>query len=136
MPSQDCVRGDQTGATQCSGQPPDKGGEDRSVRPVQARFRVGAAEDGDLMAQHEELDVLGGGRATQEQDQPEHLSEDQIRQPQRHGGDRARASERADHRRRGVCDVLEPRRFRARVSDDASRACRLVDRRRVADVGI
>jgi hypothetical protein len=34
---------------------------------------VGAAQDGDLVAQHEELDVFGGGRATRQQDQPEHL---------------------------------------------------------------
>ena len=38
------------------------------------------------MAQHEELDVLGGGRAAQQQDQPEHLPEDQVQQPQRHVG--------------------------------------------------
>ena len=36
------------------------------------------------MAQHEELDVLGGGRATRQQDQPEHQPEDQIEQTQRH----------------------------------------------------
>ena len=50
-------------ATQCSGQPPDEGGEDGPVRPVHAWSWVGAAEDGDLVPQHEELDVLGGGRA-------------------------------------------------------------------------
>jgi len=33
-------------------------------------FRL--ADLGDLMAQHEELDVLGGGRATRQQDQLEH----------------------------------------------------------------
>jgi hypothetical protein len=38
------------------------------------------------VAQHEELDVLGGGRATRQQDQPEHLPEDQVQQPQRHVG--------------------------------------------------
>ena len=95
MPAQDRVRGDQAMATQCSGQPPDEGGEDGPVRPVQAWSWVGAAQDGDLVAQHEELDVLGGGRAAQQQDQPEHLAEDQIEQPQRHGGDHARP---ADHR--------------------------------------
>ena len=31
--------------------------------------------------QHEELDVLGGGRAAHQQDQPEYLPEDQIQQP-------------------------------------------------------
>ena len=86
MPAQDRVRGDQAMATQCSGQPPDEGGEHGPVRPVQAWSWVGAAQDGDLVAQHEELDVLGGGRAAQQQDQPEHLPEDQVQQPQRHAG--------------------------------------------------
>ena len=86
MPAQDRVRGDQAMATQCSGQPPDEGGEHGPVRPVHARSWVGAAQDGDLVAQHEELDVLGGGRAAHQQDQPEHLPEDQVQQPQRHVG--------------------------------------------------
>jgi hypothetical protein len=54
--------------------------------PIQAWSWVGAAQDGDLVAQHEELDVLGGGRAAHQQDQPEHLPEDQVQQPQRHAG--------------------------------------------------
>ena len=86
MPAQDRVRGDQAMATQCAGQPPDERGEHGPVRPVQARSWVGAAQHGDLVAQHEELDVLGGGRAAQQQDQPEHLPEDQVQQPQRHAG--------------------------------------------------
>ena len=48
---------------QCSGQSLDEGGEHGSVGPVQAWSWVGAAQDGDLVAQHEELDVLGGARA-------------------------------------------------------------------------
>ena len=85
MPAQDRVRGDQAMARSCSGQPPDEGGEDGPVRPVHARSWVGAAQDGDLVAQHEELDVLGGGRAAQ-QDQPAaEPGEDQVEQPQRHG---------------------------------------------------
>jgi hypothetical protein len=80
------VRGDQAVATQCSRQPPHQGGEDCSVRPVHAWPWVGAAQDGDFVPQHEELDVLTGGRAAQQQDQSEHLPEDQVQQPQRHGG--------------------------------------------------
>jgi len=86
MPAQDRARRDQAMATQCPGQPLDERGEDRPVRPVQVRSRVGAAQHRDLVAQHEELDVLGGGRANRQQDQPEHLPEDQIQQPQRHMG--------------------------------------------------
>jgi hypothetical protein len=38
----------------------DEGGKHGPVRPVQTRTWVGAAQDGDLVAQHEEFDVLGG----------------------------------------------------------------------------
>ena len=63
MPTQDRVRSDDTVTTQCAGQPPHERGEHGPVRPIQARTRVGAMQDGDLVTQHEELDVLGGGRA-------------------------------------------------------------------------
>ncbi len=80
MPAQDRVGGDQATATRHSGQPPHEGGEHGPVRPVHAGSWVGAAQDSDLVPQHEELDVLGGRRATQHQDQSENLSEDQIQQ--------------------------------------------------------
>jgi hypothetical protein len=86
MPAQDRVRGDQAMATQGAGQPLDEGGEDCPVGPVQAWSWVGAAQDGDLVAQHEEFDVFGGGRAAHQQDQSEHLPEDRVEQPQRHVG--------------------------------------------------
>ena len=86
MPAQDRVRGDQAVATQCLGQPPHEGGEHGPVGPIQAWSWVGAAQDGDFVAQGEELDVLGVGRATRQQDQPEHLSEEQVEQPQRYVG--------------------------------------------------
>ena len=60
MPAQDRVRSDQAMATQRPGQPPHQGGEHGPVHPVQARTWVGAAEYGDLVAQHE-LAVLAGG---------------------------------------------------------------------------
>jgi hypothetical protein len=71
---------------QWSRQQPHERGEHGPVRPLEPRSRVGAAQDGDFVAQHEELDVLGGGRAAQQQNQPEHLHEDQVQQPQRHVG--------------------------------------------------
>ena len=86
MPAQDRVRSDQAMATQCSGQPPDERGEHGPVRPIQARSWVGPAQDGDLVAQQQELDVLGGRRTAQQQDQPEHLTKDEVEQPQRHAG--------------------------------------------------
>jgi hypothetical protein len=51
-------------ATQRSGQPLHEGGEYGPVRPVHVWSWFGAAQDGDFVAQDEELDVLGGGRAT------------------------------------------------------------------------
>jgi hypothetical protein len=59
MPAQDRVRGDQAVAAQCAGQLLHEGCEHGSVGPVHAWSWVGAAQDGDLVAQHEELDVLG-----------------------------------------------------------------------------
>jgi hypothetical protein len=113
MPTQDGARGDQTMATQAAGMPPDEGGEHGPVRPVHTWSRVGSAEDSDLMAQHEHLHLLEGARAAQQQAQPKHLPEDQIQRPQRHDGDRARASERAAHRwSTDVRDILEPHRER------------------------
>jgi hypothetical protein len=86
MPALDRVRRDQAMPTQRSGQPPDEGGENRPVRPVQARTGVGAAQDCNLVPQHEELDVLDGRRSADQYDQSEHLQEDQIQELQRHVG--------------------------------------------------
>jgi len=79
MPAQDRVRVDQAVATQCAGQPRDEGGEHGPVRPIQARSWIGATQDGDLVAQHEELDILAGGRTAHQQNQTKHLPEDQAR---------------------------------------------------------
>ena len=54
--------------------------------PVHAWPRVGTAQGGDFVPQHEELEVLTGGRAAHQQDQSEHLPEDQVQQAQRHSG--------------------------------------------------
>ena len=74
-----CARGGGARSRSCSGnravalqpcrQAPDEGGEDGPVGPVQAWSWVGTAEHGDLMPQHEHLDVLGRGGAAQQQDQ-------------------------------------------------------------------
>jgi hypothetical protein len=86
MPTQDRARRDQAMAMQGSGQPQDEGGEHGPVRPVQARSRIGAAQDDDFMAQDEEFDVLRGGRSGHQQEQSDNLPEDQVQQPQRHAG--------------------------------------------------
>ena len=86
MPTQDRVRCDQAMATQCAGQPRDEGGEHGPVRLVHARSWIGATQDGDLVPQHDELDIVDCGRAAHQQDQAKHLPADQVRQPQRHSG--------------------------------------------------
>ena len=86
MPAQDRARSEQAMVTQRLGQPAHERGEHGPVRPVHPWPWVAAAQDGDLVPQHEELDILAGGRAAHQQDQPEHLPEDQVQQPQRHVG--------------------------------------------------
>ena len=78
MPAQDRVRGDQAMVMQRLGQPPHERGEYGPVGPVQAWSWVGAAQYGDLVAQDEEFDVLGGGRSAHQQEESERLLEDQI----------------------------------------------------------
>ena len=84
MSAQDRVWGVQAMATQRVGQPLDERGEHGPVCPVQVGSGVCAAEHGDLMPEDEQFDVLGGGRATQQQEQSEHLLKDQVQLAQRH----------------------------------------------------
>ena len=59
VPPEHSAGRDQPVHPQASGQEPDKRGEDRPVGPVQARPRMGAAQHGNLVPQHEQLNVLG-----------------------------------------------------------------------------
>jgi hypothetical protein len=69
MPPQDRARRDQPMPPQHPRQPADQRGEHRSIRPVQARPRVGSAQHGDFMSQHQQFDVLGRRRATKQYQQ-------------------------------------------------------------------
>jgi len=60
VPPKDSAGGDQPAHPQPWRQEPDERGEDRPVGPVQPGPRMGAAQHGDLMRQHEKLGVLGG----------------------------------------------------------------------------
>ena len=80
MPAQNRVGCDQTIGPQWSRQQPHERGEHGPVRPLEPRSRVGAAQHGDLVAQHEELNIFSGGRTADQQDQPDHLQEDQVQQ--------------------------------------------------------
>ena len=57
VPAQDGAGGDQPVHPQPCRQEPDQRGEDRAVGPVQPGPRMGTAQHGDLMPQHEQLGV-------------------------------------------------------------------------------
>ena len=80
VPAQDRGRGDQAVTAQRRGQASDQCGEQGAVGPVQARPRVGSAEYGDLVAQDEQLDVLGRGCAAEQRQPAEKPVEDQVEQ--------------------------------------------------------
>ena len=60
VPAQDGTGGDQPVRSQLCRQEPDQRGEDGAVGPVEPGPRLGAAQDGGLVPQHEQLGVLGG----------------------------------------------------------------------------
>jgi hypothetical protein len=59
VPPKHRPRDDQPVRPQAPGQEQDERGEDRAVGPVQAWPGLGAAQHGNLVPQHEQLDVLG-----------------------------------------------------------------------------
>jgi hypothetical protein len=59
-------------------QPADEGREDRAIRPIQARLRIGSAQHGNFVAQHQQLDVLGHRRATKQHQQVQQPDEDEV----------------------------------------------------------
>jgi hypothetical protein len=69
MPVQDRARRDQAMLAQHRGQRPDQRGKHRSIRPVQARLRIGSAQHRDFVAQHQEFNMLRRRRATEQQQQ-------------------------------------------------------------------
>jgi hypothetical protein len=53
--------------------------------PVQVRPGLGAAQHGNLVPQHEQLDVLVRRRAAQQDEPAAEPDEDQVKQAKRHG---------------------------------------------------
>jgi hypothetical protein len=80
VPPQDRGRGDQAMAAQHRAKASDQRGEHGSVGPVKARPRVCSPQYGDLVAQDEELDVLGRGCAAEQHQPAEETVDDQIEQ--------------------------------------------------------
>jgi hypothetical protein len=84
MPAQDCARCDHAMPPQHLRQPADERGEDRSIRPVHTRPWIRSPQDGNVVAQYQELDVLGRRRAAEQQQQVQQPQKDQVKQTQRH----------------------------------------------------
>jgi len=116
MPAQHRAGSDQAMPPQHPRQPPDQRGEHRSIRPVQARPRVGSAQHGDFVAQHQEFDVLGCRRAAEQQQQVHKLEEDQVEQTQRHGTIMPRPPSSPTMQLRGTGRLLKPHRLKAHNS--------------------
>jgi hypothetical protein len=85
MPGQQRGRGDDPMDTQLAREQPGQSGQDRPVRPSQARPGHLAAQYCDFVAQDEDLDVLGSATAGEQSKpakQPEH---EEIQQSEQHG---------------------------------------------------
>jgi hypothetical protein len=80
VPSQDGAWCHQSVLAQQPGEPARQRGEHRAIGPLQPRARIGPAQHGDLVPQHQQFDVLGR-RGPAEQSQPAHEpDEDQVQQ--------------------------------------------------------
>jgi hypothetical protein len=85
VPAQDGAGGDEPVCSQLCRQEPDQGGEDRAVGPVEPGSRMGPAQHGDLVPQHEQFGVLGGCRPTEQVQPAAEPDEDEVEQAQGHG---------------------------------------------------
>jgi hypothetical protein len=85
VPAQDGACSDQAVRPQLSRQEPDQRGGDSTIGPVQSGPRIDAAQHGDLMPQHQQLDVLGGRRPTEQGQPAAKPDEHHIEQAHRHG---------------------------------------------------
>jgi len=85
VPAQYRARRDEPAPAQLWGQQPDQRGEHRPVRPGQSRRTAGTAKHGDLVAQHQDLDVLRRRRARKQHQPCRETREYEIQQSDRHG---------------------------------------------------
>jgi len=60
-----------------------------AVKPGQRWPGVGAAQHGDLVPQHDDLDVLGGVGAGEQRQPAQHANEKQVGKSEGHSGDHA-----------------------------------------------
>lgn len=85
MPGQQRGRGDDPRATQPAREQPGQSGQDRPVRPSQARAGHLAAQYCGFVAQDEDFDVLSGGAAGEQSKPAKQPERDEIQQSDQHG---------------------------------------------------
>ena len=80
MPAQQRFGPDEQPVPARAGQQPGQASQQGSVGPVHPRAGHLAEQNGHLVAQHEQLGVLGGRARCQERKPPHHLAEHQVEQ--------------------------------------------------------
>jgi len=84
VPAQHRAGGDQPVGAKVSGQKPDQRREQRTVGPVQAWLRIDPPQDPHLMAQDEQLNVLGRAAAPQQHQPGGYPAEQKVDHTPRH----------------------------------------------------
>jgi len=84
VPAQDGGRGDQQSAAPASGEQAGEGGDHATVAPPDLWSWCASLQDGQLMAQHEDLDLIGGVGAGVEHYPAQQLREHVVDQFHRH----------------------------------------------------
>ena len=121
VPAQQGSRGDEPNPAQRGGEQSAQRAEDGAVDPVHRRAGVASTQDGDLVPEHQDLDVLGCIRASEQRQPAQQTGEEQIGGSEGHSrrsccagcgpGPRGRLSEKALVRRHDT--VLGTHRSRA-----------------------
>jgi hypothetical protein len=85
VPGQQRGLGNNPMQTPPMGEQAGQGGQDRTIRPGGTSSGDLTAQHRDLVAQDEDLDVLGCGAAGEQPEPAEHRDTDQIQQSKQHG---------------------------------------------------
>ena len=84
VPAQDGGRGDEQAEASASGEESGEGADQGSVGPAHPGARRASLEHGELVAQDQDLDLLGGVGSGTQHDPVQELGEHLVDQPQRH----------------------------------------------------
>ena len=119
VPAQQRVRRDQPAHPQWPGEKPGQRGEHCPVGPIQLRLGILPLQHRHLLAQHQQLGVLGSCRAREQHHPASHADEEQVQNPYSHkpvmlpaAGSLAQANLQVSHLR----PVLEPHRQQGQPS--------------------